>query len=793
MIRRLLLVFSAVAMVATVCSQGGDEVGRGGPPDVALQLELAANLETFGDCDDLVDYFREATLESDGHSIVMGLNPARGTVGGGVRLEALPQGVDVVTASGNAGAGAAAGVGETRVPVSSEAPVDVPEPGVPVPVPDLPDAPDVADAIPALPEEDTGGPALGGQLPPPPAGERGEEPPEFSGTNVQESGIDEPDLVKTDGRRIVALSNAELHVFDPADGAIEHQGSVELPELGDELFLFGDRAVVLARSWHEGEPGDVPAGTGADSPNMGVVLGASGSPITVVTAVDLSDPAQPEVVETQRFEGEYVSARLHGGVVRLVLRGTPQLGTVPVPQPSAEEREARERRLEAAAGSRYENAVRDQVTREEQRRVEAAAEEAAEEAVKAAPLEAWLPESITDGDGGREPLVDCESVARPPEPSGLGTVTVLTLDAAGSMAPVDTDTVVADAQTVYASGTTLYVGTSEQLPADEGGPPRPAATTALHAFDISDPAQTEYVASGRVRGQLLNQWSLSEHDGHLRVATTEGMWDGQGGSESYLTVLRRDGDSLERVGQVGGLGPGERIYTARFFGDIGFVVTFRQIDPLYALDLSDPENPEVVGELKIPGFSNYLHPVADGRLLGVGQDADDDGRTRGTQLSLFDVSDVSEPERIDVEVIRDGHSAAEHDHRAFLWWGAENLAVIPLEVWDGSPRPSDDPDDRPEPFVGAAGFRVDDDTIEPAGRLSHADRVEPVEDLDVASPSGVDASGDDVEVIQIAGPYPAASPIVRSLVIGDTLYTVSNEGILASALDGFTERGWAEF
>ena len=169
----------------------------------------------------------------------------------------------------------------------------------------------------------------------------------------------------------------------------------------------------------------------------------------------------------------------------------------------------------------------------------------------------------------------------------------------------------AGGQTVYASPKALYVATPTWT---EDGPLL-AERTLIHKFAASEPDATSYRASGQLEGTLLNQFSLSEHDGVLRAATTVGA--GPEGESRVTTLAERDG-VLARLGEVGGLGKGERIYAVRFLGDVGYVVTFRQVDPLYTLDLSDPRNPRTVGELKIRGYSAYLHPLGDGLLLGVG-------------------------------------------------------------------------------------------------------------------------------------------------------------------------------
>jgi hypothetical protein len=141
-------------------------------------------------------------------------------------------------------------------------------------------------------------------------------------------------------------------------------------------------------------------------------------------------------------------------------------------------------------------------------------------------------------------------------------------------------------------------------------------------------------------------------------------------------VLRPQGSELVEIGSVGGLGVTEQIQSVRFLGSQGYVVTFRQTDPLYVVDLSVPSAPRLAGELKIPGYSAYLHPVGEGLLLGVGQSATDDGVITGTQLALFDVSNPASPQQISVLAIG-GHSDAEWDHHAFLYWAEDGTIVLP--------------------------------------------------------------------------------------------------------------------
>ena len=203
----------------------------------------------------------------------------------------------------------------------------------------------------------------------------------------------------------------------------------------------------------------------------------------------------------------------------------------------------------------------------------------------------------------------------------------------------------AGAQVVYGSTGSLYVASQRYVRALELGTDVPEGMrTEIHRFDVSDPTKTVYKASGSVPGFILNNYALSEHNGDLRVASTEQPPWVPGGaaptSSSRVTVLRQDGAKLNQIGAVGGLGEGERIYAVRFMGERGYVVTFRQVDPLYTLDLTDPTAPKVVGELKIPGYSAYLHPVGENLLLGIGREGPN------VKASLFDVANMAAPREV---------------------------------------------------------------------------------------------------------------------------------------------------
>ncbi len=482
-----------------------------------------------------------------------------------------------------------------------------------------------------------------------PAPESGSTAPDSSTTNVQEAGVDEPDIVKSDGTNVFALAGQRLHAVDARATVPRKLSSVAIPGYGGELLIQGRRALAIT----------------------------GGGKGTLLTEIDIANPAAMRVLRTFNVDGDYVSARLHGRTVRIVVSSQPR-------------------------------------------------------ALYRTPLRArragWVPNAtLRNRRTGRKrtrAIVACDDVRRTPRFTGAGMLTVLTVDLERGLPAIDADSVMTNADTVYASPTSLYVATNGGWLRDD---------TSIHRFDVTGPQQTDYRASGQVPGELLNQFSLSEHNGVLRAATTEGF---DSDSQSHVTSLQTRSGRLERIGQVSGLGRGERIYSVRFIGDRGYVVTFRETDPLYTLDLADPTQPRVRGALKILGYSAYLHPVGNHELIGIGQDADAQGVTKGTQLSLFDVDDPANPRLLHKAALGElTSSEAEYDHHAFLWWEPLRLAVVPVADYDDG-----------EP-AQAIGFRVD--------RIAGIGEV---------------------------GRTRESADVLRTLVVGSRLLTLTDEGLRANDL-----------
>ena len=480
----------------------------------------------------------------------------------------------------------------------------------------------------------------------------------YTGTNVQEIGVDEPDIIKTDGNRILTVNNGVLsHIaIDGSQGTKTDQIEISAG-WGHELFISGNRALLFTNGggYDDVGPMDSSLSEEEDIAEMSVMPGFY-IPMAHVIEIDLSDPYNLQIIGEMKIEGQYLSARLVGNTVRMAINSAPnQLEWVYPSSPGSEDR-----------ATRFNKELIDETT-----------------------IEDWTPRfTLTKGEAtSTGSLLACEDLHRPESFSGFDVVSVLSFNIEDGLTEGSGVGVLASGQTVYSSLNRFYVATSKWVEAEiseeDFNEWSESYSTDIHAFSISTEAPAQYAASGIVQGSLLNQFSMDEHDGYLRIITTTGSpWDERNLSESQLVVLEEQESVLMKVGQVGGLGKGESLYSARLLDDIGFAVTFRQIDPFYVLDLSDPTDPEIVGELKIPGFSTYLHPIDENYVVGIGQSATDEGRVLGLKVSLFDVSDKTDPRETATWTMNDANSPAEWDHRAFQIYG--QTIILPVQSWSGN-------------------------------------------------------------------------------------------------------------
>ena len=283
--------------------------------------------------------------------------------------------------------------------------------------------------------------------------------------------------------------------------------------------------------------------------------------------------------------------------------------------------------------------------------------------------------TTADGSTSTEDLIQGDTVYVAPQMDGQTLVTLVRLNVTDGDEGVDASTSVLGLRgTVYASQDNIYfAGQSWQRPTlDWAG----AARTDIVKFSLGETIEPEGV--GHVPGWIRNSFSLDEHEGHLRVSTSDSVDE----LANNVFVLEDTGDDLDVVGEVTGLAPGQRIFATRFVGERGYVVTFRQFDPLHVIDLSDPTAPFEAGFLEVPGVSTYLHPVGDTHLLGFGRDATNDGRLQGLKLSLYDVSDPTNPTEVDTLLFDEAgaynYSEAEWNHLAFSFFASRNTAAMPI-------------------------------------------------------------------------------------------------------------------
>jgi len=513
----------------------------------------------------------------------------------------------------------------------------------------------------------------------------GSSAPDYSATNIQVAGVDEADVVKTDGEYLYVVSGNRVVIIQayPA-GEARILSEIELDGMPMGIFISGDRLVIFeGGAFHY------------DMPVMREIYMPYWSSRTLIKVYDVSDRQSPSLQRELSSDGNYVSSRMIGNYVYVVL-------SEPVYEREGEVR---------------------------------------------------LPVISFDDDEKEIPAEDiyyCDVYDHFYMFTSI--IAINTQD--DSEAPTVETILLGASSNLYVSRDNIYL----TFPV-WGWVMWESQKTAIHRIQIDGNA-INYVASGEVPGMVLNQFSMDEHDGYFRVATTTH------GRESLNHIYVLDMEDLAIVGRLENLAPTERIYSARFMGDRAYLVTFEIIDPLFVIDLKDPRNPEVLGELKITGYSGYLHPYDENHLIGIGKEAEesDDGTFAlfgGVKISLFDVSDVNNPRLVDDYEIGDRgtDSPVLWDHKAFLFDRSKNLMVIPVSVAeiDEADFPDGVPDwawGRPV-WQGAYVFNVTPDTgFTLRGGITHVD----------------EAAGPGEDYYYYWSPF----SVTRSLYIGDVLYTISD-------------------
>jgi hypothetical protein len=516
-------------------------------------------------------------------------------------------------------------------------------------------------------------------------GDNGAEAPSgFSDTNRQVAGVDEADIVKVadEGRKLYVIRGNGFHEFDswPASQTSK-VADLEIEGGAIEMFVQGNRAVVFSNAYDvvELDDGDLCQGYGG-APELADFDGAyyCGRSFVKITVIDLGGDT-PQAVREIYVDGWYTSSRRHDAIVRAVVQSNMQRpGSVP---------------------NLYDILYSGDVypeSRDAEILLARAWAVAAKEAIRATTLDDWVPvwgERI-DGEIQQQPVQCADFYSPAPGLTNYGLTQIVGIDM-GNDSPAQITSILGQATQVYANGKALILAQPDWTWFERG---TNSDRTAVHRFAVSFEAQrTPYQGSGFVQGIVNDQFSIDERDGIIRIATTRTSWpnpteDGIAPdvwipptTDNLVSTLRLNGDVLELSGSTPPLAKGERIFSARFIGTLGYIVTFRQVDPLFAIDLSDPESPKVLGKLKIPGFSDYMHPLDDDHLLTIGRDIDEETqRDNGTALQIFDVSDPVNPMLAHKALVGEGYSEANHNHKAFNFYADKGLLAFPFVSYEGN-------------------------------------------------------------------------------------------------------------
>ncbi len=522
-----------------------------------------------------------------------------------------------------------------------------------------------------------------------------------SGTNVQEVGVDEPDMLKVTGSSLLLLTYQALQIVDTRGGGAALASTTPVGTSDTyprSLLLHESTAVVLSEQ------------------------GGAGNRATQLRFLDVADPAAPVDSGSIAVAGALVDARVVDGVAHVVTGWSPGPFTFVHPSDPNDQAE-----VERAA--------------EENRRV-----------VRESTVEQWIP-----------PGVPCDRVAYPRDLAGFSTVLIWSVPIADPSAAMVRG-LLADPGTVYASTDRLVIATERwdygTLDAASPSIP-PTVRTNIHRFALES-GDSRYLSSGSVPGFLRSSYALSEYEGYLRVASTDRPPGAPGATTSTVTVLGDDGYGLlTPVGSIGGLGAGQTVQGVRFVREVGYVVTFRQTDPLYTIDLSDPSHPRLRGALEVTGFSGYLHPLGDGRLLGIGVEADGSGAATGGAVSLYDVSNLDDPRLAQRIVEPSVDFSATVDPHAFLLWEPTGQVVLPA--------------------VKSSYVTREDGTS--AYEVAHSFEVFRLDAGGAVRQGTIDHGGH--------GEFSDQGIAYRAAMVDGVLYTVSSAGVLASDAQTLDERGWA--
>jgi beta propeller domain-containing protein len=588
---------------------------------------------------------------------------------------------------------------------------------------------------------------------------------EYSETNNQVLGVDEADFIKNDASHFYILADNRFQILDvwPPQEAQSLSG-LAIEGTPKKMYVHANRALIYSSLGPI--PTDDPAfdQTGGDC-TYGYDCDFVGDGNNLkITLLDISDKTDPKILRETIMNGSYVNSRRIGDAV---------FTAVVYPSTSQEYVDTIPKKL-----ANYAYKCADDIpfgTCEIKEMFEQLKEENRQLLLEhgAATL---LPEITdtrhlaSDGTPQSGPLGSCSDLHISAGGDGQNQLAITSVDMTKEET-IHVSYVTSRPGAVYADADSLYVAVRHYRHQTEGWYESPDdEISAIHKFAL-DPvgARSSYLASGFVKGRVLNQFAMDEHEGHLRIATTSGHVPSSK-VHSTLSVLAENDGVLETVGQLDNIAPTEDIRSVRFRDDAGFIVTFKKTDPLFAIDLSVPEAPSIEGELKIPGYSTYMHFLDEDHLLTIGFDAEEVGSFawfQGIQLQIIDVADLTNPKLLHKEIIgtRGSTSDAATDHLAFNYYAPKNMLAIPMQICEGSSGGGDYANK-----MTFGGLMVYKTTVEEGfdliGRIAHS---EPETDYDYSSScNNWWTSGN--------------SKVKRSVFMDDFVYSVAPDLINVSAL-----------
>lgn len=566
--------------------------------------------------------------------------------------------------------------------------------------------------------------------------------PDYSTTNVQVQGVDEPDIVKTDGTYLYIVANQKVFIvkaYPAAEATVLSQIAFDNNTTITNIFIRGDRLVVFGEFYDSYQypllEGDAKIEISYPSYWWG------GTSKTVINIYDVTDRANPILAKEVKIDGGYFDARLIDEYVYVV---------------------ATEYTYSIYRALDEKNYTLD------------------------------VPQICIDNDTQNISAGNIYYVDVPELSDTMTHVISINLDTSDV---AEKSFMVGSSQTMYVSKNNIFLASAHYpyyplLYRAVGGSSSSSTeeSVILHKISINT-GDITYIAQGEVPGRILNQFSMDEYNGFFRIATTIGHASKSVNNLAQNNIYILD-ESLQQVSEIENIAPGEQIHSARFMGDRAYLVTFKKIDPFFTIDLSDPYHPKILGELKIPGYSDYLHPLDENHILGVGKDTVDpqgyyqDGSEssfawyQGLKLAVFDVSDFEHPKELWKIVIGDRgtDSPVLYDHKAFLYDATKNLLVLPVSLFEIPEEIKAKSDGYTGStygeftFQGAYVYRLTlENGFEYKGRITH----QTSEEMQTKSEYWYWGSSN--------------TDITRTLYIGDVLYTISSSMVKMNGLPDLEE------